>query len=83
MKSDDKKNKTDQFAVSLIEYLPNSILSKIIMKKYTGSVILSSVDTGESIKEKISAFDIFIQIIEGTAEVIIRKKSYMMICGNG
>ncbi|GAC1385249.1 MAG: hypothetical protein NVSMB45_13790 [Ginsengibacter sp.] len=69
--------------VELIEYVPNSILSKTIMRKSTGNVVVSSVDDGEAFTEKISPFDTFIQIIEGKAEIIIRKKSNMLLCGQG
>ena len=72
-----------QIIVELIEYIPNSVLSKTIMKKTTGNVTVVSFDTGEALTEKISPFDTFIQIIEGRAEIIIDKKTNNLECGQG
>lgn len=72
-----------QIIVELIEYIPNSVLSKTIMKKTTGNVTVVSFDTGEALTEKISPFDTFIQIIEGRAEITIDKKINSMECGEG
>lgn len=72
-----------QIIVELIEYIPNSVLSKTIMKKTTGNVTVVSFDTGETLTEKISPFDTFIQIIEGRADIIIDKNSNSLECGQG
>ncbi len=72
-----------QIIVELIEYVPNSVLSKTIMKKTTGNVTVVSFDTGEALTEKISPFDTYIQIIEGKAEIIIGKMSNLLGCGQG
>ena len=69
--------------VEIIEYVPNSVLSKTIIKKITGNVTVTSVDTGEELAEKTSPFDTFIQIIDGAAEVIIHNKKYMLKLGEG
>ena len=69
--------------VEIIEYLPKSILSKTIIKKTTGNVTVSSFDTGEEMAEKISPFDIYIQIIDGSAEIIINEKKYNLHLGEG
>ncbi|HNP07485.1 MAG TPA: cupin domain-containing protein [Cyclobacteriaceae bacterium] len=57
--------------VEIIEYIPNSVLIKTIIKKTTGNVSVVSFDSGEALTEKISPFDTFIQIIDGKAEIII------------
>jgi quercetin dioxygenase-like cupin family protein len=49
------------------EYVPNAIVSKTILKKLTGDITLTSFDAGEEQAAKISPFDTFIQILEGTA----------------
>jgi quercetin dioxygenase-like cupin family protein len=70
-----------QLVIELVEYVPNSILRKTIMKKATGSVTVSSFDTNEALAERISPFATFIQIIEGKAEIVIAKKSTLLACG--
>jgi len=57
--------------VEIIEYAPNSIVSKTIIRKSTGNVSAEAFDTGEALTEKISPFDSFVQIIDGKAEVVI------------
>lgn len=57
--------------VEIIEYIPNSVLIKTILKKTTGNVSAVSFDSGEEFAEKSSPFDTFIQVIEGVAEIII------------
>jgi hypothetical protein len=53
----------------IIEYAPNSIASKTILKKITGIIELISYDTGQGLKGKIYPFDTFVLLIEGKAEI--------------
>ena len=69
--------------VEIIEYVPKSIVSKTIIKKTTGNVTVTSFDEGEELAEKSSPFDNYIQIIDGTAEVIINEKTYKLRLGEG
>jgi quercetin dioxygenase-like cupin family protein len=69
--------------VEIIEYLPNAVVSKTILKKSTGNVTAMSFDVGEELGEKISPFDIFIQIIDGTAELIMNNKKHELFIGSG
>jgi len=67
--------------VEILEYLPNSVLIKTIIRKSTGNVSAVSFDTGEALTEKTSAFDTFIQVIDGQAEIVIDGKSIMLETG--
>ncbi|MFC4871965.1 cupin domain-containing protein [Negadavirga shengliensis] len=67
--------------VELVDYIPHSILSKTIIKKTTGDVSAVSFDSGEILPEKKSPFDIFIQVIEGKAEIFIDGKSKKLNSG--
>ena len=67
--------------VDVIEYIPNSIDFKTIIKKITGSISAVSIDAGEELPEKVSPFDTFIQIIDGKAEIIIDRISYFLNTG--
>ena len=69
--------------VEIIEYVPNAVVSKTIIKKTTGNVTVSSFDAGEELAERSSPFDNYIQIIDGTAEVSIRDKKYKLRLGEG
>jgi quercetin dioxygenase-like cupin family protein len=69
--------------VEIIEYIPNSVVSKTIIKKSTGNISVMSFDTGEVLTEKTSPFDTFAQIIDGKAEIVIDGKSHMLQTGEG
>ncbi|MBN1986782.1 MAG: cupin domain-containing protein [Prolixibacteraceae bacterium] len=69
--------------IEIIEYVPNSVVSKTIIRKTTGNISVVAIDTGEALAEKISPFDTFVQIIEGTAEVIIDNQPNMLHTGEG
>jgi quercetin dioxygenase-like cupin family protein len=67
--------------IEVVEYIPNSVVIKTIIKKTTGDVSVVSIDTGEGLKEKISPFDTFIQVIGGKAEVVIDDVVNTMVVG--
>ena len=69
--------------VEIIEYVPNAVLSKTIIKKTTGNVTVTSLASGEELAEKTSPFDTYIQIIDGTAELIISDQKYQLNLGEG
>lgn len=69
--------------VEIIEYIPNSVLSRTILNKSTGHVSLMSFDSGEGLLEKMSPFDTFVQIIDGKAEIVIDGKPHFLATGEG
>ncbi len=83
MKTTEIEKSKAHIMVEIIEYAPNSVISKTILRKLTGNVSISSIDTGEGFSEKISPFDSFIQIIEGEAEIVIDGESKILKTGDG
>ncbi|MES2267524.1 MAG: cupin domain-containing protein [Bacteroidota bacterium] len=69
--------------VEIIEYVPNSVVIKTIIKKSTGNISIMSFDSGEGLTEKTSPFDTFAQIIEGSAEIVIDNVSHHLNTGMG
>ena len=69
--------------VEIIEYVPNSVLIKTIIKKNTGNVSVMSFDSNEGLTEKTSPFDSFAQIIDGQAEIVIDGVSNLLSTGQG
>ena len=67
--------------MEIIEYVPNSVVIKTIIKKTTGNVTVSSFDSGEALMEKTSPFDTFIQVIDGKAEIIIDNQPHQLDTG--
>lgn len=60
-----------QAVETLVDYFPNAVVSKTIIKKTTGDVIIYSIGEGEHLPEKFIPFDTYIQVIEGTATFVI------------
>ncbi len=69
--------------VEIIQYVPNAVLSRTIIRKTSGNITISSFDTGEELAEKSSAFDTYIQIIDGSAEIVIDGKKHKLKLGEG
>ena len=67
--------------VEIIEYIPNSVVIKTILKKTTGNISVMSVDSGEGLTEKTTPFDTFVQIIDGQAEIVINGISHLLTTG--
>ena len=80
--SDLEKSKA-HILVEIIEYVPNSVLIKTIIRKNTGNVSVMSFDSDEGLTEKISPFDSFAQIIDGKAEIVIDGESNLLSTGQG
>jgi quercetin dioxygenase-like cupin family protein len=69
--------------VEIIEYIPNAVVSKTIIKKTTGNITVSSFGAGEELAEKSSPFDNYVQIIDGAAEIIIDDTNFKLRLGDG
>lgn len=83
MRTDELEKSKVHIIVKIIEYLPNAVVSKTIIKKTTGTVTASSLDAGEEVAEKISPFDNYIQIIDGSAEITINDAKFQLGLGEG
>lgn len=80
---DSVEKKKAHIIVEIMEYIPNSVVSKTILKKTTGNITVSSFDTGEELAEKTSPYDIYIQIIDGAADLVINDKKITLELGEG
>lgn len=54
-----------------IDYVPHAVSIRTVIRKPTGDVRLVSLDAGEELHGRTSAFDTFIQVIDGVGELII------------
>lgn len=82
MNQDEIEKSKIHITVEIIEYLQNSVVIKTILKKSTGNISVMSFDNGEGLIEKSSPFDTFAQIIDGSAEIVIEKKSNFLKTGD-
>lgn len=87
MKNQDENQEIDKgkshIIVEIIQYVPNALLTKMIIKKTTGNVTVSSLDAGVELEEKQSSFDTYVQIIDGSAELTIDKNIIHLKRGEG
>lgn len=60
--------------IELINYSENSVVSKIIYKNEHTILTLFALDQGQSIAEHTTPFDALVQILDGTAKIIIGGK---------
>lgn len=75
MKSAQQTLRNAPFALTgLLEYGTDSVSSKTIIEKLTGTIRLYAVRSGYGFEETTSAFDSFIQILEGSALVTVDAK---------
>jgi quercetin dioxygenase-like cupin family protein len=81
MESKEIEKSTAHITVEIIEYIPNSVVTKTILRKSTGNISVMSFDTGEGLTEKTTPFDTFAQIIDGKAEIIIGGVPHMLDTG--
>jgi len=81
--------KMDEFNMSLetskiftikdtIEYQDNSVVSIELIKKDTGTVTLFAFDEDEGLSEHSAPFDAMVQVLDGTLELRIDKKEYIL-----
>jgi quercetin dioxygenase-like cupin family protein len=69
--------------VHVVDYEPNAIVTKTIIKKTTGFITVTSFDAGEELIRNASSFDIYIQIIDGVANLVIGKEEFNLRVGEG
>ena len=69
-------NKKQGFSlVSLVEYQEDSIVSKTIVEKNTGTVTLFAFDKNQGLSEHTAPFDALVHLIDGEAEIVISGKT--------
>lgn len=79
---DDKITHSSVFSFTRkVDYSVDGIVSKHIIQKSTGNVSLFAFDKGQELSEHSAPFDALIQILEGSAQVIIDKKPYDLLAG--
>lgn len=81
MENNEIKKAQVQSVDKIIDYIPNSVVIKSIIKKPTGNISVAALDAGEVLAGKISPFDNFVQVIDGHAEIVIDDNSNLLKTG--
>jgi quercetin dioxygenase-like cupin family protein len=64
-----------------ITYADGAIVSKVLLKNDQGNLTLFAFDKGEMLSEHTAPFDAMVQLLDGKAEIIIDKKSHILVVG--
>lgn len=62
----------------LIDYQKDSVVSKTIIGKKTGTVTLFAFDKGQGLSEHTAPFDAMVYITDGEAEITVADKTHFM-----
>jgi len=65
----------------LIEYQHESVVSKTLIAKPSGTVTLFAFDKGQSLSEHTAPFDALANVVEGQADVTILGRSNLVSAG--
>ncbi len=55
----------------LVAYAEGSIVSRAIVQVHTASVTLFAFDAGQALSEHTSAFDAYLQVLDGQADLVV------------
>ena len=64
-----------------VTYADGSIVSKILLRNEKGNITLFAFDKGEMLSEHTAPFDAIVQLLDGTAEVMIDNKPNILVTG--
>ncbi|NLE30483.1 MAG: cupin domain-containing protein [Phycisphaerae bacterium] len=65
----------------MIQYQTNSVVSRTILDKKTGTVTLFAFDQGQGLSEHTAPFDAMVQVLDGEAEISIENRPHNVKAG--
>lgn len=65
----------------MVDYQNDSVVSREIIKKKTGTVTLFAFDEGQGLSEHTAPFDALVYVVDGEAEVTISGKPFRLRAG--
>jgi quercetin dioxygenase-like cupin family protein len=68
--------------IDMIDYQKQSIVSKTLIDKKTGTVTLFAFDEGQGLNEHTAPFDALVYILDGEVEITISGKPHKLGCGD-
>lgn len=61
--------------VNMVDYAEGAVVSRTLVKNSAGTITLFSFDTGQNLSEHSTPFDAVVQVLDGTAELVIGGQS--------
>jgi len=65
-----------------LQYQPESVVSREIIRKPTGTVTLFAFDVGQGLSEHTAPFDALVQIVDGTADIFVDGEAHRLEAGD-
>lgn len=65
----------------LVDYQAESVVSKTLLKKETGTVTLFAFDQGQGLSEHTAPFDALVCVLDGEVEIMISGNPYVVKTG--
>ena len=65
----------------LVNYQDESVVSKTLIKKETGTVTLFAFDQGQGLSEHTAPFDALVCVLDGEVEIMISGNPYVLKMG--
>jgi len=75
------ENGTPFIFADSISYQTDGIVSKRIIQKEKGNITLFAFDTGQKLSEHTAPFDALVQVMQGSAEIVIGGKPNQLNAG--
>jgi quercetin dioxygenase-like cupin family protein len=67
--------------VDLVSYQDGAVVSRIVVKRETGSVTLFAFDAGQELSEHTAPYDALAQIVDGEAAITIAGRPHRLSAG--
>jgi len=67
--------------VDLVSYQDGAVVSRIVVKRETGSVTLFAFDAGQELSEHTAPYDALVQIVDGEAAITIAGRPHRLSAG--
>ena len=65
----------------LVAYQAGAIVSRVLLKRETGTVTLFAFDAGQELSEHTTPYDALVQVIDGEAAITIAGRSHRVGAG--
>ena len=65
----------------LADYQKDSVVSRTLVDKKTGTVTFFAFDEGQGLSEHTAPFDALVQLLEGEADIVISGKAFHLKAG--
>ena len=67
--------------VDLASYQDGAVVSRVVLKRDTGSVTLFAFDAGQELSEHTTPYDALVQVLDGEADLTIAGRPYHLRAG--